>query len=66
MKMTYSERGRLGAQALNADKEKKEAAVRKAVATIKASRPDFYSKIAKKAALKNKQEKLGDNSNAES
>jgi hypothetical protein len=44
-KLSCKERGRMGALALNGDPEKKRAAALKAVATIRATRPNFYSEI---------------------
>lgn len=62
--MTKTEAGRMGALALCADREKKMAAVNKAVATIKATRPDFYSAIGKLGALKKKERKAEEVKNA--
>lgn len=44
-KKTFSEAGKLGAIALNSDKEKKREASRKAAQTRKAKDPDIFRKI---------------------
>jgi hypothetical protein len=45
-KINFTEIGRLGAIALNSDKEKKRAAARKAAETRKAKDPDIFKKLA--------------------
>jgi hypothetical protein len=63
MKMTKSQVGKLGALALNSNPEKKSAAAKKAVATVKANNPDFYSRIAKLGALKRREKNNGESIN---
>jgi hypothetical protein len=51
-KPTHSERGRLGATALNSNPEKKQAAARKAAKTRLAKDPDVFKKM---GAIRNKE-----------
>lgn len=66
MKMNRAECGRLGALALNSNPEKKAAAAKKAVVTIKAARPNFYSVIGRLGAMKKKERKRGEDVNVQS
>ena len=50
-KPTYSERGRLGAMAINSDPDKKRAAALKAAQTRKLKNPNVFKEMGLKGAL---------------